>query len=149
MRYYAYAEEYRIFLTDIALDRLINHSRVFHFNPINDSIEGLLGKNNNVYYGDDSGILTPKYVASGCFRRYLAYRRNGYNEDVGDYSYTDRIKLNDFDESWTRLDFIKLLVFELKFTIISILKHREYLDIMFPYFMGVVSIGIFYVVSNN
>ena len=64
----------------------------------------------------------------------------GQDEEHGAYSYNENIELNKYSETWTRKDFRKLLWFDIKYRMEAILKHREYLDLMFPYLLGTAAI---------
>ncbi len=90
--------------------------------------------------GDEPGIHNPRYKKVGVLKRNLVYTSEGQDDEHGTYSYEENIELNQYSETWTRKDLRKLLRFEMKYRIEAVLKHREYLDLMFPYILGVAAI---------
>jgi hypothetical protein len=140
LRYYAYAQHYQSKLFDFWSARLLNDYRVFSYNSKTDGFDGLLGKRIDIWSGDEQGIKEPRYKKVGMLKRNLVYTSEGQDEEGGTYNYEDNIELNQYSETWTRKNFRKLLIFEIKYRIEAILKHREYLDLMFPYILGITAI---------
>ena len=136
LRYYAYAQSYQSQLFDFWSARLLNDYRVFSYNTAEDEVQGLLGKRIDIWGGDEPGIREPRYKKMGMLKRNIVYTSEGEDEQHGTYSYNENIELNKYSETWTRKDFRKLLRFEVKYRTEAILKHREYLDLMFPYLLG-------------
>lgn len=136
LRYYAYAQSYHSQLFDLWAARLLSDYRVFSYDTREDKVNGLLGKAVNIWGGDELGIQDARYKKIGIFKRNLVYTSSAYDEGHGEYSYENNIELNSYSEEWTKKDFCQLLRFELKYRIEAVLKHREYLDLMFPYILG-------------
>ncbi|MDA5563300.1 hypothetical protein PJK54_06440 [Cobetia sp. MMG027] len=145
LRYYAYAEEYRKHLVKLTFSRMMNDYRVFSYDSRNESIRGLLGKKIELWVGDEPGVLDAIYIVSGVFRRSILYESNAVDEEEGEYLVNVCICLNEYSGDWRRKDFIKLLSYELKYTLASIFKHREYLDVMFPFLLSIISVVSFVV----
>ena len=140
LRYYAYAQSYHSQLFDFWSARLLNDYRVFSYNSAEDEVQGLLGKRIDIWGGDEPGIQEPRYRKVGMLKRNIVYTSQGEDDQHGPYSYNENIELNKYSETWTRKDFRKLLRFEIKYRVEAILKHREYLDLMFPYLLGTAAI---------
>lgn len=136
LRYYAYAQSYHSQLFDLWAERLLSDYRVFSYDTSEDEVNGLLGKVVDVWGGDEPGIQDARYKKVGILKRNIAYTSRGHNERHGEYSYEQNIELNSYSEKWTKKDFQRLLRFEFKCRLEAVLKHREYLDIMFPYLLG-------------
>lgn len=136
LRYYAYAQSYHSQLFDLWAARLFSDYRVFAYDTSEDEVNGLLGKAVNVWGGDEPGIQESRYKKIGVLKRNIVYTSHGHDERHGEYSYENSIELNSYTEKWTRKDFWRLLKFELKYRTEAVLKHREYLDLMFPYLLG-------------
>lgn len=140
VRYYAYAQIYHSQLFDFWSERLLDDYRVFNYDTQHEEVGGLLGKRINFTGHDEPGLRTPRYKKVGILKRNLVYTSEGHDEHHGHFSYDENIELNKYSNDWTKKDFHKLLRFEFKYRIEAILKHREYLDIMFPYLLGIAAI---------
>jgi len=140
LRYYAYAQSYHSQLFDFWSARFLNDYRVFSYNIANDEVHGLLGKRINVWGGDEPGIQESGYKKVGVLKRNIVYASEGQDDEHGVYSYDENIELNQYSDTWTRKDFRRLLRFEFKYRVEAILKHREYLDLMFPYLLGIAAV---------
>lgn len=140
LRYYAYAQCYHSQLFDFWSARLLNDYRVFSYSTKEEVVQGLLGKRIGQWGGDEPGIQKPRYKRVGVLKRNILYKSEGQDDVHGTYSYNENIELNKYSKTWTTKDFRKLLSFEIKYRVEAILKHREYLDIMFPYLVGIAAI---------
>lgn len=140
LRYYAYAQSYHSQLFDFWSARLLSDYRVFSYNAANDELQGLLSKRIDIWGCDEPGIQEPRYKKVGILRRNIVYASEGQDDEHGTYSYDENIELNKYSESWTKNDYRKLLRFEIKYRVEAMLKHREYLDLMFPYLLGIAAI---------
>lgn len=140
LRYYAYAQSYHSQLFDFWSARLLNDYRVFSYNTARDEVHGLLGKRINLWGGDEPGIQEPRYKKVGMLKRNIVYTSEGQDDEHGAYSFDENVELNQYSETWTKKDLRKLLRFELKYRMEAVLKHRECLDLMFPYLLGIAAI---------
>lgn len=140
LRYYAYAQSYHSQLFDFWSARLLNDYRIFYYDNQHEEVGGLLGKRIDLTGHDSPGIREPRYKKVGVLKRNIVYTADGYDDYHGHFSYDENIELNEFSNAWTKKDFQKLLRFEFKYRIEAILKHREYLDLMFPYLLGIAAI---------
>lgn len=136
LRYYSYAQSYHSQLFKFWSTRLLSDYRVFSYDISEDKVEGLLGKAVNIWGGDEPGIRDARYKKIGIFKRNIVYTSRDEDERHGEYSYDKNIELNRYSEKWTKKDFWKLLKFEFIYRVKGVFKHREYLDLMFPYFLG-------------
>lgn len=136
LRYYAYARSYHSQLFELWSTRLLSDYRVFSYDASEDEINGLLGKILTVRGEDEPGIRDARYKKLGIFKRNIVYTSHGQDERHGEYSYDENIELNRYSVKWTKKDFRKLMRFEFKYRAEGVFKHREYLDLMFPYFLG-------------
>lgn len=136
LRYYAYAQSYHSQLFDFWSARLLSDYRIFSYDNSEDEVNGLLGKAVNVWGGDEPGIQEARYKKVGILKRNLVYTSYGQDERHGDFSYDENIELNRYSEKWTKKDFRRLLRFEFIYRVEGVFKHREYLDLMFPYLLG-------------
>lgn len=140
LRYYAYAQSYHSQLFDFWSARLLNDYSVFYYNSAQNEVQGLLGNRIAIWGGDEPSIQYPRYKKVGMFKRNIVYTSEGQDDEHEAYSYNENIELNKYSKAWTRKHFIKLFGFEIKYRVEAILKHREYLDLMFPYFLGIAAI---------
>lgn len=140
LRYFAYAQTYHNQLFDFWSTRLLSDYRVFSYNNFEGQVHGLLGQRINLWGGDEPGIQEPRYKKIGFLKRNIVFSSQGEDHEHGQYSYDENIELNKYSETWTKKDFRKLLRFEIKHRIEAIIKHREYLDLMFPYIIGISAI---------
>lgn len=140
IRYYAYAKSYHDQLFDFWSKRMLSDYRVFHYTPKEEDISGLLSGRIDVWPGDEVGIQNPNYKIAGIFKRNLTYKTTGYDEIHGEYYSSENIELNKYDEKWTRLDYLKLLAFEARYQIEALVKHRETLDLLFPYIISAIAL---------
>lgn len=142
-RYYAYSEKYHAQLFRFWSARLLDDGKIFHYDRKAESAAGLLGKKINLYGGDEPGIEFPIYKKTGFLSRSIGYLSSGVDELHGEYTYTDYIELNVYDEGWTKKDFRKLLRAELRCRIEAWIKYRETLDLISPYLLALSSLVVF------
>lgn len=140
LRYYAYAQNYHSQLFDLWSTKLLSDYRVFSYDASEGEVNGLLGKVLNVWGEEEPGIREARYKKIGILKRNIVYTAHGHDERHGEYSYDENIELNRYSDKWTKKDFLKLMKFEFKYRAEGIFKHREYLDLMFPYFLGASSL---------
>jgi len=142
-RYYAYSEKYNAQLFRFWSDRLLNDIKVFYYDRESATVGGLLGKRIDTYGGDEPGIQSPTYIKSGFFKRSIGYPSTGTHDFYGEYVYTEHIDLNQYTESWSKAEFQKLLLAEMKYRIEAWIKYRETLDLISPYLLGFGSLAVF------
>ncbi|WP_141391554.1 hypothetical protein [Cobetia marina] len=144
LRYYSYSESYIGKFKNLLSTRILDDYRVFIYNPVEQQVESLLGKKVNVFGGDCPGIADPFYEIDGIFKRNIIYRVEVYDEEEGiGHIYYERIPLHQFNDQWVISDYIAVIRYELIYKAASVFKHREYLDIMFPMYLGWGAIIVF------
>ena len=114
--------------------------------PEKNEIKGLLSKSINAWPGDEPGIGYCDYKVVGIFKRNLVYFTSSFEageEGNVEIHYEENIELNRYTDKWLRRDFFKILGFELKYQIEGFIKHREYLDLIAPYFISGASLLTF------
>lgn len=76
-----------------------------------------------------------KYEVSGVFRRAVSY-----SCDCGEYLSIERVSLNTFKNGWRLKHLLQLLKIELRFQSAAFFRSPEYLEIILPYIISVLSI---------
>ncbi|WP_146151465.1 hypothetical protein [Pseudomonas sp. R9.37] len=142
-RYFAYSEKYHAQLYNFWSTRLLNDFKVFYYDQESESVGGLLGRKIDIYGGDEPGLQSPTYIKTGLLKRSIAYSSTGTHDYYGEHTYTEYIDLNGYTESWSKAEFRKLLLTEMKYRLEAWIKYRETLDLISPYLLGFSSLGIF------
>jgi len=140
LRYYGYAQVYHEKLFHFWSQRMLNDYKVFYSNPMEDYIGGLLAKRIDVSPISAPGIQSPNYKVVGLFKRNLVYTVFGPDEYGNDSEYDKNIPLNKYTDKWKLTDYFKLLIFEAHYQLEAFLKHREYLDILYPYILSTLAL---------
>lgn len=139
IRYYTYAHHYHDELYKLWSSRMLKDRQIFHYHHEAERVDGLLANAVNVWGGDEPGIQTSKYHVTGIFTRGLLYPTKNHNED-GVEEYEELVSLTKFTNDWRRIDYLKLLAYELKYQSAAFFKYRENLDLVGPYFLGVAAL---------
>ena len=140
IRYYNYAQSYQALLFSFVALRMMSDYRVFYYDSRFGDVSGLLEGAINVHGGDEPGIEKASYRITGILQRALVYPSSGEDENGERYYTKNYINLNSFTNNWTFSLFLKILSIETRYRFQTIFKHREYLDILSPYFLSVLSI---------
>lgn len=143
LRYYAYSEQYHAQLFKFWSNRLLNDIKVFHYDQESESVGGLLGRKIDTCGGNEPGIQSPTYTKTGFLKRSIGYPSTGTHDFYGEYAYTEYIDLNQYTEWWSKADFCKLLLAEMKYRLEAWIKYRETLDLLSPYLLGFSSLVAF------
>ncbi|UVM56767.1 hypothetical protein LOY37_04070 [Pseudomonas sp. B21-012] len=144
LRYYSYSEKYNNHLFSIWSGRLLNDYTVYHIDYDGPpTTSGLAGRRADIYVGDKYDTDNPIYRRNGILKRSIGFKTGGYDENHGEIYYTEYFDLNEYSDRWRRRDFFKLLLAEFKYRAQAWFKHRETLDLAFPYLLAASSLLAF------
>ena len=165
-RYFAYARTYHSQLRSLWLTRFMKDKEVFNYIPPRegneDNIDGLLGKALNVWVYEEPSVRDLQYknhrtILYPFFGRKITYLTksqylSGDPDDPKSSVYeqedTNEIYLYKFTEQWKPKDYIKLLLIEFRYVLKSYTHHREYFDLMGPYFFGIFAIISYFIAPH-
>ncbi len=138
IRYFSHAHVYHEELRALWCDRLLKDKLKVLYGPDYSYSEcrGFLAPAIDVCIDDEPGIKDSSYVITGLFQREIQYP-SVLRDEEGMEETTEAIKLTKFNDRWKRKHFYKLLLTEIKYQFAGIIKYRENLDLLGPYFLGV------------
>jgi hypothetical protein len=136
LRYYNYAESYHSELFKSWSSRMLKQSYLWHYCHHSDSASGLIVdiQPNGAYIDDlhREGHSSYSYICKAIFRRHIRYYwDHGNNEGDASVSILKQAGIKQY---------LRILKFEFKYQAGSFFTHREYLDILAPYMLGVTAI---------
>ncbi|MNZ02308.1 hypothetical protein D3C78_189480 [compost metagenome] len=155
VRYYSVAYQYHVKLYDMWANEMISDSQVFGYTCDDDHYiypRGLLSKIEvfskgfNEFQRPEENELHKfvlKYEVSGLFMRAVSYEC-----DMGEYHKIERVSLSSFGNGWGYRDFFKILKFELKYQSNALFRRAEYLEILLPYIISILSMLSFIFKTN-
>jgi len=139
VRYYNYAEQYHAELFKTWSSRMLNEPYFIHYCHYSDHVSGLIvdvqpkGADVGNPHKDKTDFSTFKYRCRFLFRRHLEYFWcNGHSEGEESVSLLKKAGFKKY---------LRTLLYELKYQAGSFFNHREQLDILAPYMLGVASIS--------
>lgn len=140
LRYYSYSERYHNHLFALWSGRLLGDYTIYSVDRQAGCITGLLGKKVDVYCGDNYDVDNPVYRKVGFLKRNVGLPTSGMDEQHGEVFYNQYFSLNEYTAYWSRWDYIRLLMVEMKFRAQAWIKYRETLDLASPYLLGACSL---------
>lgn len=142
LRYYSYSERYYAQLFDFWSTRMLSDSDIYYLDQEAGQISGVLGKKVYLDYGRYD-MERPVYKKTGFSKRSVGLPTSEVHDFHGEIFYKKYFSLNDCSSAWKPKDFRKLLLIELKYRVEALVRYRETLDLISPYFLGVGSLLAF------
>ncbi len=142
VRYYSYARKYHQSLSDIWCEHMLSNRKVFRYQKEDSGVYGLVGDCLNISALDEPGVESPKYKISGFFQRELVYSSRYLGEYGEEEYYDDFVSCNKFHEKWTPVKLLSLFMFEAKYQFSALINSREQLDLLGPYLLGWIALGL-------
>lgn len=139
IRYYSCAYDYHSQLYYMWTDKMLEEGRVIYYDPQINYYSGIISD----AISPDDLTGSPKYKSKFFLKRYLVVSKREDHPELGDVYVQHPLPLNKFGGSWTRRKFFRLLLVELKYQTDAFIKDREYLDLLFPYILGLSAIASF------
>ncbi|HFQ5259266.1 hypothetical protein ACXHQJ_22160 [Vibrio vulnificus] len=140
VRYHNYAMPYHQRLYKLWTNRMLEDTDVFYKDHEDEGVYGLLqGALLPVW---DDGHQQPSglgYTASGLLGRHLTYSVMVEGRH-GDEMQFRKIDLRNWTKDWNRMDFVKLIWVEFKYQVDGFVRHREHLDLIGPYLIGMLAL---------
>ena len=139
IRYYSFAYKYHSLINKIWHDRLLKDWGFFGVAEFSDGeagVCGLLGKKRQVLFSEHLGLQDLKYKTCLFFRRSIEFDAREENEENEVFYYRKKVSLNTFDNDWKLKHLLATLKFEFKHRFLTLVQHREYLDVLFPYWVA-------------
>lgn len=139
VRYYAYAHPYHEKLFSIWARRMMSDRFLFYYDEKKEQVGGLIGKSIDLYIPDEPEVLNAEYRVVGLFKRALTYEvsfQDGADAGVS-VNYHNLFELS---KKWTLIDYMKMLRVEARYQLEAFIKHRENLDLVAPYILGICSV---------
>ena len=147
IRYYSFAQPYHKIINDYWIARLMADRNFFDYNKYSKSVSGLLGDVLDQWGEEYPGLEESRYKSTGFFRRHIEFDTvEVYEDEQGRKEHSLEIiekKLYEYSKNWTPTKYFIVLLFEFRYQINALFKHRENLDLFAPYILSTVTIFTF------
>ncbi|MFC3865696.1 hypothetical protein [Alcaligenes aquatilis] len=152
IRYYSFAYKYHEKIKKMWSKKLMEDEKLYYCSIDEDEFRGLLGKQMETIPTNHPGMLEISYIKEFPFRRVIRITQENqpipYDRREDYISTEDHLLRNSKYSEYNRY-LRNLFLIELKFKIEIILKHREYLDILSPYWLALGSIFCYFYIYIN
>ena len=151
IRYYAFATPYHKIIRSIWKGKLL--ADVMSFRPLNDEVHALSLISHSIREGISSikseagapHVGDPTYRLHSWFKREVRFPLYEGDED-GVITYY--VSINLIDGRWRFKQKCELFIIELKYRAVVIFRHREYLDVLFPYWVALAAMLSYFIAPH-
>lgn len=152
IRYYSFAYQYHEKIKKMWSKKLMEDEKLYYCSIDEDQFGGLIGNQMNTIPTNHPGMLEISYIKEFPFRRAIRITQENHpipNDSREYYISTEDHQIRNSKYSEYNKYLRNLFLIELKFKIEIILKHREYLDILSPYWLALGSISCYFYIYIN
>lgn len=147
IRYYSFASQYHDKITRMWSKKLMEDSNLFYCSIDDDEFGGLFGEQMETIPTNHPGMFEISYIKEFPLKRKIRISQEHEpipNDSRSIYFSTSDHLLRNSEYSKYSKYLSNIFFIELKFKMEIILKHREYLDIIFPYWLALGSIACYF-----
>ncbi|HBQ90898.1 MAG TPA: hypothetical protein DD803_15785 [Alcaligenes faecalis] len=152
IRYYSFAHQYHEKIKKMWSKKLMEDDNLFYCSIDEDEFGGLLGVQMNTIPTNHPGMFEISYIKEFPFKRMIRITQEIQpfpGDSRENYIDTENYLLRNSNYSKYNKYLRNLFLIELKFKTETILKHREYLDILSPYWLAIGSVACYFYTYIN